>query len=428
MEQRITALEREVEALCIDGAPHPVATSAQQETYFVGRVCCDTGERRDLQHRPPAPSAARLPLGTQLANALFCVCSAEDGRLNPQSVLLEGSIKLSQGSRVRLDLSKCPEFRLFPGQVVAVRGTNPSGLCVVAAHVLPGAPLPMARTPLPELVAMQAERAAGQSYVVAAGPFTTSEDLAYEPLDALLKYCAAHRPDVLLLLGPFVDAEHALVRGGLEDETFEEMFESRVAAPLAEFAAGPGAGTRVVLVPSTRDAHHDPVLPQPPLQVAPAAGVSALANPAVFSCDEVVVACSTADWLMACTKEEVSKAAGQVDRLSALASHLVTQQRWAQLAPVRAASLMPGSRSPPAHPAAPTLAASSPCSRRPWAPRWTSPRRPPWRCRALRTSWWCPRSWRPLPSSCPCRPPHWLPPPARRRAGRATWCASTLGS
>ncbi len=46
-------------------------------------------------------------------------CAAEEGRLNQQSTLLEGSIRHSQGARVRLDLSKCPAFRLFPGQVSA---------------------------------------------------------------------------------------------------------------------------------------------------------------------------------------------------------------------------------------------------------------------------------------------------------------------
>jgi DNA polymerase alpha subunit B len=165
----------------------------------------------------------------------------------------------------------------------------------------------------------------GRSYVVAAGPFTTTEDLSYEPLAALLEYCTAHRPDVLILVGPFVDAEHPLVRDGTLDETFEEVYASRVGAQVAEFAEREGVSTRVLLVPSTRDAHHDPVLPQPPLPAC--AGAATLANPAVFACDEVVVGCCAADWLMACTKEEVSKAAGQVDRLPALASHLITQRR-----------------------------------------------------------------------------------------------------
>lgn len=44
LEQRITALEAEVEAICGEDSVHAVATIAQQPTYFVGRICCDAGK------------------------------------------------------------------------------------------------------------------------------------------------------------------------------------------------------------------------------------------------------------------------------------------------------------------------------------------------------------------------------------------------
>ena len=49
--------------------------------------------------------------------ALGRVCCDSEGRLNECSVLLEGSMELSGGQRVRLDLSKLQNFRVFPGQV-----------------------------------------------------------------------------------------------------------------------------------------------------------------------------------------------------------------------------------------------------------------------------------------------------------------------
>ncbi len=63
---------------------------------------------------------------------------------------------------------------------------------------------------------------------VAVGPFTTSEDLEFAPLAELLGSCRASRPDVLLLIGPFVDVEHALISNGSLDITFEELFEIQV--------------------------------------------------------------------------------------------------------------------------------------------------------------------------------------------------------
>lgn len=196
LEGRIVAAEEEA-AAALGCDAHPVAAAAQQPSLFVGRICCD----------------------------------AEGGRLNPQSLLLEGSQRSSGGARVRLDVSRLPSFRLFPGQVVALRGTNPSGHCVVAAQLLPGLAAPPARTPLAELSGFaSATGRRGLALVVAAGPFTSSEDLEYAPLGALLDYCAAQvpPPEVLLLLGPFVDAEHPLVRGGLLEESFEELYALRV--------------------------------------------------------------------------------------------------------------------------------------------------------------------------------------------------------
>jgi DNA polymerase alpha subunit B len=292
LEARIAALEDAVEASGAEGGAQPLGSAAQQPAVFVGRVVADV----------------------------------EGGRLNAQSAMLEGSARLSGGVRVRLDLAHCPTFRLFPGQVVAVRGTNPTGFCVVATGIAAGAPPPPARSPLAALAAAAGGPGGGAAAIfVAAGPYTSSEDLAYEPLAALLAEAAARRPDVLLLLGPFVDAEHAAVLDPALDETFEEVFESRVAARLEAFASGAGRGVRVVIVPSPRDAHADPVFPQPPL--APLAGGAALcaANPATLRAGGLVLGASSADWLMAASREEAARAAPGAERLPALAQHLVAQ-------------------------------------------------------------------------------------------------------
>ena len=41
-----------------------------------------------------------------------------------------------QGERVALDISKLQSYRLFPGQVVAVHGVNPTGKRVVASRII----------------------------------------------------------------------------------------------------------------------------------------------------------------------------------------------------------------------------------------------------------------------------------------------------
>ena len=68
----------------------------------------------------------------------------------------------------------------------------------------------------------------GLSILVAAGPFTSKDDMLYEPLQAVLNHCSEQPPDVLLLLGPFVDAEHPLVQAGTLQDSFDDIFVTQV--------------------------------------------------------------------------------------------------------------------------------------------------------------------------------------------------------
>lgn len=70
--------------------------------------------------------------------------------------------------------------------------------------------------------------AAALSLVVATGPFCSKENASYEPLQALLDQCRQNAPDVLVLLGPFVDVNHPQVQDGTLPETFADLFRSQV--------------------------------------------------------------------------------------------------------------------------------------------------------------------------------------------------------
>lgn len=67
------------------------------------------------------PLAAVVATGSEEVVVVGRVCCEGEGKLNLQSIFLEGSRASSNACRVRLDLSACPEFALFPGQAVAVR-------------------------------------------------------------------------------------------------------------------------------------------------------------------------------------------------------------------------------------------------------------------------------------------------------------------
>ena len=79
------------------------------------------------------------------------------------------------------------------------------------------------------------------------------------------------KPDAVVLLGPFVDAENAVVRGDAAplEQSFEEVFahgvRDRLEAFLARADVDISPAPAIALVPSTRDATAAAAFPQPPL-------------------------------------------------------------------------------------------------------------------------------------------------------------------
>ena len=262
------------------------------------------------------------------------LCDSSEGRLNEQSVLLEGpSSDGGQGMRVRLDTTKLGSVNLFPGQVVAVEGINPSGHCITAFGILTGVPQPRESQPA-------ASGARGKRVAVAAGPFSTSEDLSMEPLGALVEACVRERPDLVYLCGPFVDKDHPLVKEGKVDLEHEEIFEL-----CCDKLKGLPEGTKAVLVPSVRDVHHDACFPQSAFRVRGMPGdvrekLVCAPNPAVISGAGLTVAATSHDVLRHLSGSELFRAAQQTDRMSRLASHVLLQRTFYPLhPPVRGACL-----------------------------------------------------------------------------------------
>ncbi|NXS22838.1 DPOA2 polymerase, partial [Mystacornis crossleyi] len=60
--------------------------------------------------------------------------------------------------------------------------------------------------------------------LVACGPFTPSDGVAFEPLSDLLEVVARDRPDVCILFGPFLDAKHEQVESCQLPGSFSDVF------------------------------------------------------------------------------------------------------------------------------------------------------------------------------------------------------------
>lgn len=145
-------------------------------------------------------------------------CDGSEGKLNALSVLLEGTRRISSGVRVKLDLGRLNQYSIFPGQIVSVKGVNPTGNSLVVKNLLFESPPPLSDKPKLE--------GGDLKIVVAAGPFTNSDNLAYEPLIELIKYAVDNEPDVIILVGPFLEFNHQDIIESNMSSTFDEFFKS----------------------------------------------------------------------------------------------------------------------------------------------------------------------------------------------------------
>jgi len=91
----------------------------------------DMGEHLQKVHSIEEFSHVALPTQDDVT-VVGRVCCDSNGKLNAKSVLLEGSIDMSAGKTVPVDLSQLKEFALFPGQIVAMTGNNSTGQKFVA--------------------------------------------------------------------------------------------------------------------------------------------------------------------------------------------------------------------------------------------------------------------------------------------------------
>ncbi|XP_040977879.1 DNA polymerase alpha subunit B isoform X1 [Aquila chrysaetos chrysaetos] len=250
-----------------------------------------------------------------------------NGKLNAKSVVLEGDREHSSGRQVPLDLSELKEYSLFPGQIVALEGTNSTGRKMVVSKLYEGVPLPF-HTP-PEPAPEQ------RMVLVACGPYTTSDSIAYDPLADLVEVIVRDRPDVCVLFGPFLDAKHEQVENCQLLGSFAEVFKLCLKTIIEGTRS---AGSQLVFVPSLRDVHHDYVYPQPPflypeLPKDDKPRVHFVSDPCTLDVDGVVFGLTSTDLLFHMGAEEISSSSGISDRFTRILKHILMQRSYYPLYP-----------------------------------------------------------------------------------------------
>ena len=267
----------------------------EQKGQIIGRVCCDSSDRQELQ------------------------------------------LESSDGSRVKLELRSVEnEYSLFPGQIVKCVGANPTGYCFVAKEI------DCYYFKQQQQIKQIKEEVQKTEMLIFSGPFTANDDLMYEPLDDVLHEASSKNPSIVLLMGPFVSDEninHALTSNITYKQAFEQIVMKKVEAFAKQYP-----NKHVVLVPSVKDAFHRYcAFPQPPFfETSKCKNVHFVANPSAFEVNGIRVAVSTCDILKhlsgferggrgKTTTEQQQQQ--QTDRMTRLCSHMVGQMSMYPLFP-----------------------------------------------------------------------------------------------
>ena len=206
--------------------------------------------------------------------------TTEEGNLTPEQCGLLNfgdDNSTTQVYKLKLNLSEIKNFNLFEGEVIACEGFNDTNARFNVNRIFKPLPDPK---PLYDFSFLHKYREAQHSralqVVVAAGPFTTGDSLAYDALADLLETVRRDKPHTLILMGPFLDVANQAIESGdisfknptsqtIHFMDYDELFHTLLSYVQSELEADK-LSTKVVLVPSHKEVHHPYPMPCPPFK------------------------------------------------------------------------------------------------------------------------------------------------------------------
>lgn len=260
--------------------------------------------------------------------------------LNSTSLYLETSRISGIGQRVALDISKIAAYSFFPGQIVILKGRNPSGKTFIAQQVME---LPQLGSPvstvdeIKQVQEMQGDN--GIKMLIASGPFSNQHTLNYDRLSNLVDLINTKiMPNVVILNGPFIDLTNKAVQDGDFDiptdkpqpRNLDEIFKTFITPILKKI----DNKIQVILYPSLKDScikHCS--YPQEGFdrkKFGLPKNIKVFPNPSSFSVNEVLIGSSNLDVfkdLRDVSKEDDSKLVFR-NRFDRIVNHIFDQRRY----------------------------------------------------------------------------------------------------
>ncbi|CAI4230725.1 unnamed protein product [Auanema sp. JU1783] len=236
------------------------------------------------------------------------------------------------GSSYTLDFQHLPSVTIFPGQIVAYQGCFDDDKHTFL--VKKDFPLPKLTTP--DITKTEADYLTIWS---ACGPYTSPDTCGYEPLYDLLEAVRKNPPNVLVLMGPFVDRKSKYFTSPTAQASYssvQEILMIRIAQLLDRIP------TQIIIQPSPmREGAHINGFPSSPLTV-PHEMVRILgkklhlvSDPAVVEVDGIKIAITGSEIIAHLSKLETHRSADQenIDRIARLSNHILGQRSLYPLSP-----------------------------------------------------------------------------------------------
>ncbi|KAG7195320.1 DNA-directed DNA polymerase alpha subunit pol12 [Scheffersomyces spartinae] len=265
--------------------------------------------------------------------------------LNKSSLYLETSRFTGIGQRIPLDLTQISGYSFFPGQIVILKGKNPSGSTFVVSEVFPLPNLPSGEMTREEVNQYkELYHQTGLKIVVLSGPYSNSHSLDFSKFESfMIKLNDEIMPHLVICHGPFIDLNNECIKSGsipLEDDNskqnlrnLDEVF-TKFISPIFKRL---NSRILVVLIPSVRDSvathcsYPQDVFDRKSLGLPK--NVHVHPNPSSFSINDVLIANSNLD-IFKDIKEVFSPGDNvSSDRFLRVTKHILQQRRYYPLFP-----------------------------------------------------------------------------------------------
>lgn len=239
-----------------------------------------------------------------------------------QSSLTEKSVYLlidyyGSSKRLNLNLTKMQSYTLFPGQVVAVKGIS------TKTDIFAYEMVTSVQQTFPKTIILEKEL----SFAIACGPFTDKDNMDYLPLKHFLRAISANPPDVLIVIGPIIDANHNFIVTRKLNEDVMELFDKLING----IKSAVSKNTQIIILSSPRD-----VLSKvyPTFPYAKSSGnIRFMPDPSIISVNDVTIGMTSVDCLSHILEKELIKNPA-LDKIKRSVNYLFGQKSFYPLFPV----------------------------------------------------------------------------------------------